>query len=160
MTYLCTITGDANLTAPYDEPTAVLLLSQALEKGFTLTADPAAPSVTVTLNGRTVTLNPAAPLPKLTPAQRKALLALADNPRAPLTWVYSERNVPHLEHGGHPLNRSVSMSLLEAGYVTGPEHGHDTALTLLARLAVGRLRNDPATLTALLRNTYAPARTH
>lgn len=162
--YTATITtdhdGHGTTTHTYGETTTELMIASALRHGFTLTADPAAATLTLTGNSRTVTLAPAEPLAPLTPAQRRALLAIAADPRAPLRWEWSERNVPHLEHAGHPLNRQVSASLLDAGYVSEPGDGHGTALnmfTLRAWLAVARLYADPATAAALLRAVHTPA---
>lgn len=159
--YRATITtdhdGHGTTTHDYSEATAERMITSALNHGFALTADPAAPAVTLTGNGRTVTLAPAEPLGPLTPAQRRALLALADNPRQPITWERSARNVSHLEHAGHALSHAVSGALSESGMVTGTGHpGTPARLTLRAWLAVGRVHRDPATLAAILRNVYAP----
>jgi hypothetical protein len=158
VTITATATGESAAVTTYDEPTAALLLHRALSGGFTLTADPAAATVTLTRPDRAVSLTPAEPLAQLTPAQRRALLALAADPRMPLTWERSRRNVSHLEHAGHALTHQVSMSLLAAGYVDGTGHpGMPARLTLRAWLAVGRIRRDPATLAAVLRAVYTPA---
>jgi hypothetical protein len=159
--YTATITADdghGTTTHTYAEPTAEALISRALAEGFTLTADPTAASLTLTGNGRTVTLAPTEPLAPLTPAQRRALLALAADPGTPITWERSRRNVSHLEHAGHALSHAVSIALRERGMVTGTGHpGARSILTLRAWLAIGRHHRDPATAAATLRDAYTPA---
>jgi hypothetical protein len=154
--YRATITtADGTTTETYPEPTAELMISSALRHDFTLTADPAAASLTLTGNGRTITLAPVEPLAPLTPAQRRALLALADT-RTRITWERSRRNVAHLEHAGHALSHQVSMSLSSAEYVTGIGYpGSPSQLTLRAWLAVARDRRDPTTAASLLRAAFS-----
>lgn len=159
--YAATITTHADgqtTRETYPEPTAELMISSALRQGFTLTADPAAATLTLTGNGRTITLAPAEPLAPLTPAQRRALLALAAHPAARLSWVYSRRSVPHLEHAGHALSHAVSVALAERGMVTDVRQGHDASLTLRAWLALGRAQRQPDAAAAILRDAYGRTR--
>lgn len=160
--YRATITvghdGHGTTTHDYTEATAESMIATALRHGFTLTADPAAASVTLTGNGRTVTLAPAEPLAPLTPAQHRALLALAADPREPITWQRSARNVSHLEHVGHTLSHAVSVALSRLGMITGTGHpGTPARLTLRAWLALGCAQRNPAAAAAILRDAYAPA---
>ncbi|MFE0490280.1 hypothetical protein [Streptomyces griseoaurantiacus] len=165
MRYRCTTytPADGTTTTDYAEDTAALLLRRALENGFTLTADPAATTVTLTRGMRTVTLTPAEPLGPLTPAQRRALLALAADPGQPITWERSARNVSHLEHAGHALSHAVSVTLSDRGMVTGTGHpGTRATLTLRAWLAIARNQGNPSAAAAILRDAYrqpAPTRT-
>lgn len=172
MQYTVTVTRPGQPTddnpARYNDETAALLLRRALRQGLTLTADADTGRITLTDDGRRITLTPAEPLPTWTAAQRREVLALAASP-GPIEWEYGRTNVIRLRDWGREclLTHRTTMTLINGGYlspVTG--QSNPARLSLLAYLSIGHHhRNaDKATrdesLAAMLRNVYrqpAPA---
>lgn len=164
MEYTVTVTRPGQPTDDnpkrYNDETAALLLRRALRQGLGLFADAATGTVTLTDDGRRITLAPAEQLPKPTAAQRREILALAVSP-GPVEWEYSRRNVVQLRDWGAErlLVHRTTMALINGGYL-GPNagKGNPAHLSLLAYLVIGKGGNDDAALAAMLRNVYrAPA---
>jgi hypothetical protein len=162
MDYTLTVTRPGQPTDPdprhHTDATAALLITTALRQGLTLTADADTGRITLTDDGRRVTLTPAAPLPAWTTAQRRETLALAASDE-PLVWRYGRSNVARLADGPRWLTHSTTMALLRGGYLTDPAQGAPR-LTLLAYLTLGtrpstrpKAVRDEA-LAAMLRNVY------
>lgn len=160
MEYIVTVTrpGQPIDDAPvrYNDERAILLLRRALRQGLGLFADAATGTVTLTDDGRRITLAPAEPLPKPTAAQRREILALAVSP-GPIKWEYGRRNVVQIRDWGGErlLVHSTTMALINGGYL-GPNtgRGNPAHLSLLAYLVIGKGGKDDAALTDMLRNVY------
>lgn len=161
MEYIVTVTrpGQPTDDAPtrYDDETAALLLRRAARQGLVLSAEAGTGQITLSDDGRRITLVPAEPLPKPTAVQRREILALTASP-GPIEWDYGRRNVVQLRDWGGErlLVHRTTMALINGGFL-GPltGKGNPAHLSLLAYLVLGK---DDAELTALLRNVYrAPA---
>lgn len=140
----------------YNDETAILLLRRALRQGLALSADAATGTVTLTDDGRRITLAPAEPLPVPTAAQRREILALSSS-TGPIEWDYGRRNVIQLRDWGGErlLVHQTTVALINGGYL-GPNtgKGNPAHLSLLAYLVIGKGGKDDAALTAMLRNVY------
>lgn len=125
-------------TETHGEAATAHLIERALAGGFGRETDAVTFSVTLTKGGRTIKITPEVE-PTWTRRQREAVLAIAANPSEPVLWQRSRRNVSHLEFGGtgQKLSHALSLSLLDAGLVTGTGHpGTEAHLTLRARLLI------------------------
>lgn len=157
MEYTVTITRPGQPTDDnpkrYNDETAILLLRRALRQGLALSAEAATGIVTLTDDGRRITLAPAEPLPKPTAAQRREILALSSSP-GPIEWEFGRRNVVQLRDWSTErlLVHQTTMALINGGYL-GPltGKGNPAHLSLLAYLVIGK---DDAALSAMLRNVY------
>lgn len=157
MEYTVTVTRPGQPTddepVRYNDETASLLLRRALRQGLALSAEAETGRITLSDDGRRITLTPAEPLPKPTAAQRREILALASS-AGPIEWEYGRRNVVQLRDWGNErlLVHQTTMSLINGGYL-GPlaGKGNPAHLSLLAYLVIGK---DDAALAAMLRNVY------
>lgn len=143
-----------------NDENAALLLRRASRQGLYLTADAATGRITLSDDGRRITLAPAEPLPTPTAAQLREILALSASP-GPIEWEYGRRNVVQLRDRGAErlLVHQTTMALINGGFL-GPltGKGNPAHLSLLAYLVIGKGCEDDASLTAMLRNVYrAPA---
>jgi hypothetical protein len=158
MEYIVTVTrpGQPTDDSPvrYDDETAALLLRRALRQGLFLAVETETGRITLSDDGRRITVTPAEPLPKPTVAQRREILALSVSP-GPVEWEYGRRNVVQVRDGERLLVHRTTVALIDGGYL-GPlaGKGNPAHLSLLAYLVIGKGGKDDASLAAMLRNVY------